>query len=205
MELLGAEWPLLLRQALLFVHLLAFAVAISTVLRTDLALLRGSATAARQLDRAARLLALLLALLWFSGLLLVALDMAALGPDWVLSDKLAAKLLVVLALTLNGAALHALVLPALGRALALPALGRQGAAAGLAAIGPLPLLLGAVSTTSWLYAGFIGVSRVMAPVLDLREYLLLYGAALLLAAVAVLVGLRPVAAVCAAGRGAEEL
>lgn len=185
--MLSDDGLLMLRQALLFGHLLAFAMAISTVLRTDLALWRARGVDAAHIDAAASLLKPVLIALWASGLALVACDAGAVGAGWRVSDKLAAKLLVVLALTLNGVALHTL---------ALPALRRHGSTHG---IGWLPLLLGATSTASWLFASFVGVSRVLAPLLDLREYLLLYAAALALALAVTALAVRPHLAARASG------
>jgi hypothetical protein len=48
---------------------------------------------------------------------------------------------------------------------------RVAVAAGLASI------LGAVSTSSWLYASFVGVARHIAPHFDLTTFLALYGVA----------------------------
>ena len=170
---------LLARQGLLFAHLLAFALAISAVLRTDLALLRAGGIELRRIEAAARLLSRALAALWASGLLLVLCDAAAAGAAWAFSDKLQAKLIVVLALSANGAALHRWVLPPLRRS-------------GVALVQPFaPVLIGAFSTASWLYASFVGVSRVLAPVLSLADYLLLYGAALAAALAVALAYVRP--------------
>jgi hypothetical protein len=176
---------LLARQALLFAHLMAFAIAISVVLRTDLALLRAGGIEMRRIDAAARELARTLAVLWISGLLLVLCDAMQTGAQWVFSDKLQAKLWVVAVLSANGVALHRWVLPRV----------RRPAPAGTPASAPAAtfaaLLVGAVSTTSWLYASFVGVSRVIAPLLSLADYLLLYGAALAAALVLALTCVRP--------------
>jgi hypothetical protein len=36
--------------------------------------------------------------------------------------------------------------------------------------------LGAISTVSWLYASFIGVSRLIAPLMSFTKFIALYGA-----------------------------
>lgn len=99
------------------------------------------------------------------------------------SPKAAAKLLVVVALTTNGLALHALVFPMLrgsrGR-------DRTGAT--------VPVILGAFSTASWLYASFIGASRLIAPSMSLAGYMALYGVLLVGAIACALVFVRPMVA-----------
>jgi hypothetical protein len=156
-----------LRQSVLFVHLLAFAVALGAVLREDAELLARRRVDVRRLARAARTLTVALAVLWASGLALIGLDIGFDPRAIAAAPKLAAKLVVVAILTANGVALHAL---------AFPMLTRRGTRLAL------PLLLGAVSTASWLYASFVGASRLVAPWLSFADYMALY--ALLLAAAA---------------------
>jgi hypothetical protein len=158
-----------LRQATLFVHVLAFALALSAVWRADLALLRSRHVDFARLQGSARGLVWTLAVLWASGLLLIGLqvgsDIAALWAN----PKLVAKLLVVSALTVNGLALHALAWPALHR--------RSGVQPLVSTVSNLPLtpvVLGAISSASWLAATFIGVSRLVAPTLQLVDFLVLY-------------------------------
>lgn len=163
-----------LRQALLFVHALSFGIAIAAVLREDLAVLRSRAIDRHRLARTAQLMARALAVLWVTGLALVALelggDLAALAGR----PKLVAKIAVVTALTLNGVLLHRVAFPLLQR--------RRPLA-------PSQLLLcsalGVFSTTSWLYAAFVGLSRPVAASMRLADYLSLYGLLLLAAATAV--------------------
>ncbi len=167
----------LLRQALLFAHTLAFAVALGAVLREDLALLSARKVALPRLRAVARLLTRALIALWLTGLGLVVADIGFDAAAIAASPKLTAKLLVVSALTLNGLALHRLAFPALQRA--------------GGALPVLPVLLGAISTASWVVATFIGVSRLVAAQLDLGDYLLLYGLALLTAVAVALWLVRP--------------
>jgi hypothetical protein len=98
-----------------------------------------------------RRIALVLAGLWLSGLAIVAID---LGGDWAQiaeRPKLLAKLLCVLALTANAFVLRFYALPR------------------IAALQPMPpaelrllAVSGAISTTGWLLAAFIGLARPMA-------------------------------------------
>ena len=74
------------------------------------------------------------------------------------------------ALTLNGIVLHRVAFPLItGKAQ------NRNRAATIAAI------LGAVSTTSWLYASFVAVSRIVASYFSLLDFVLLYLLALAIA------------------------
>ncbi len=110
------SWELVLRQGVLFAHLVAFAIAISAVLREDWMLISTRRIAWHRLLATARALTISLIALWATGAALVALDVglsfAAIGAN----AKLTAKLLVVLALTVNGFALHAIAFPMIRRA-----------------------------------------------------------------------------------------
>lgn len=156
----------LARQGLLFVHLVAFAIALSTVLREDLAIIKAREVDMRRLAATARALTQALAILWATGLSLVALDVGLNLHALIASPKLAAKVFVVSALTVNGLALHTLAFPLLSR----PAPSRVAAF--------VPAVLGAISTASWLFASFVGVSRVIAPSLTFSDFMALYGASL---------------------------
>lgn len=158
---------ILVRQAALYAHLVAFAIAFGAVLREDAALLAQRRLDLRRLARTARTLTVALFVLWLSGLALIALD-SGLDPRAIAATpKLAAKFVVVSALTANGFALHALAFPRLGR--------HDGQLA-------LPLLLGAVSGASWLHASFIGASRLVSPWLSFADYMASYALLLALAA-----------------------
>ena len=158
-----------LHQGVLFLHLAAFAIAFSAVLREDLFLLRARAIDPYRLALTARTLTAALTVLWLTGLGLMAFDIG-LDPHALLaSPKASAKVVVVAALTANGIALHALAFPIL----------RGGAGAPDRAVdradATVPVILGAVSTASWLQASFIGVSRLVAPAMSFSDYMALYG------------------------------
>lgn len=170
----------LFRQGVLFAHAVAFAIALSAVLREDLALLMGHGIRPRRLVATARTVTVALAALWLTGLTLmicsVGLDAQALAA----SPKLAAKLVVVSVLTANGLALHTLALPILCKR-------RTQGRFGLT----LPAVLGAISTVSWLYACFVGVARMIAPAVGFAGFLALYAALLCGAVTVSLVVVRP--------------
>jgi hypothetical protein len=160
------RWSLL-NQGVLFAHLIAFAVALSAVLREDLRLLRTRRVELPRLARTARTVSAALAVLWVTGLALVAFSIAA-GPlPWQPSAKLEAKFVVVSVLTLNGGALHAI---------AFPRLARNGAVIDRRLW--LPAVLGAVSSASWLVASFIGAARLVSAWLSFTGFMLLYGVAI---------------------------
>ena len=153
-------WELVLRQGVLFAHLVAFAIAISTVLREDWMLISTRRIAWHRLLATARALTISLVALWATGGALVALDVGLSFAAFGANAKLTAKLLVVLALTVNGFALHAIAFPMIGRA------HRTGRKLPLT-----PFLLGAISTASWLYASFVGVARLIAPSMTVSGFM----------------------------------
>jgi hypothetical protein len=162
------DFVTLAKQAALYLHVIAFAVAIAEVFRGDLRLLRQRRIDPLALARTARLVSYALLVLWASGLILIYID-TGFDPAAILSKpKLVAKLIVVAALSANGALLHTAAFPLLenGR--------RTPYRAALVCS-----LLGSISTVSWLYAAFLGVGRVIAPAMTLELFLALYGVALL--------------------------
>jgi hypothetical protein len=169
-----------IHQGVLFAHLLTFAVALATVLREDLALLRARRIDQPRLARTARTLTAALAVLWLTGIALVTFHVGLHPRAFWADPKTAAKLLVVSALTLNGFALHTLAFPRLRVE------GEQDAAGAT-----LPVVLGAISTASWLYASFVGASRLVAPAMSLADFMALYGGVLAGAVAGALVFIRP--------------
>ena len=170
----------LLRQGVLFAHTLAFAIALSAVLREDIACFRARCFEAERLDESARTVAYALGVLWATGMALVAFDVGLDGWAHAASPKLVAKLVVVLALTANGLALHRLAFPRLRRQ-------RMTDRSQLF----VPVALGAISTASWLYASFIGVSRWVAPLMSFVDFMALYGLVLVVAIAVGLLFIRP--------------
>jgi hypothetical protein len=156
------------RQALLYGHIIAFAVALATILKEDVRLLRAQRIDSASLLTTAKLVKWLLLALWVTGVPMVMMDI---GTDVSLllgKPRLLAKLIVVGALTLNGILLHLVAFPMVTGKPQNP-----NKAATIAAT------LGAVSTTSWLYASFVAVSRIVA--LSLHDFVMLYLLALAIA------------------------
>jgi hypothetical protein len=55
----------------------------------------------------------------------------------------------------------------------------------------VPVVLGAISTASWLYATFLGVARLIAPSMSFTAFIALYGVALTVGIAVALVYVRP--------------
>ena len=161
----------LARQALLYGHIIAFALALATVLKEDVRLLRAKRIDSASLLASANLVKWLLLALWVTGVPMVMMDI---GTDVSLllgKPKLVAKLIVVGALTLNGILLHLVAFPMVTSNPKNP-----NKVATIAAI------LGAVSTTSWLYGSFVGAARFVAPYFSVYDFVIWY---LLVLAIAV--------------------
>jgi hypothetical protein len=154
-----------LRLMLLYVHLIAFAVTVSAILLEDFWLVtRGfHAEHLARLQATAQFVLPGLLVLILTGIGMCALDF---GTDWsalATRPKLLAKFSVVGLLVANGVLLHHLAFPALQRGTAKP---RRMAI--------LLCLLGAVSSVSWLYAGFLGIARPLAGRLQWHEFMTIY-------------------------------
>src|SRR5215471_6156606 len=146
------EITVIARQALLYGHIIAFALAIATILKEDVQLLREKRIDSASLLATAKLVRWLLLALWVTGVPMVMMDI---GTDLSLligKPKLLAKLIVVGALTLNGIFLHLVAFPMV-----------TGNPKNPNKVANIAVILGAVSTTSWLYASFVGAARLVAP------------------------------------------
>jgi hypothetical protein len=171
------EITVIARQALLYGHIIAFALAVATILKEDVHLLRAKRIDSTSLLATAKLVRWLLLTLWVTGVSMLMMDF---GTDVSLllgKPKLLAKLIVVGALTLNGILLHFVAFPMVTGKPRNP-----NKAATIAAT------LGAVSTASWLYASFVAVARIVAPYFPLHYFVMFYLLALAIAvSIAILV------------------
>ncbi len=146
---------MLLKNLLVVTHLIAMAVAVGRMLEFDLYFLRSAhqplnSAMRRALRHTQRTMTLTLAVLWVSGIALVAMA-AAQQPQVLQNEKLWVKVLTVVCLTLNGFVLHRVAFPLLTgeRAfLDLPARQRLGLT-----------LCAVMSSVSWLYVSFLGIAR----------------------------------------------
>ena len=157
------EISVLACQALLFGHIIAFALALATILKEDVRLLRAKLIDSASLLASAKLVKWLLLALWVTGVPMVMMDI---GTDVSLllgKPKLLAKVIVVGALTLNGILLHRVAFPMI-----------TGNPKNPNKVATIAVTLGAVSTTSWLYASFLGVARLVTPYFSLYDFVILY-------------------------------
>ena len=164
------EITIIARQALLYGHIIVFALALATIIKEDAHLLRAVRIDSASLHATAKLVKWLLLALWVTGVPMVMMDI---GTDVSLllgKPRLLTKLIVVGTLTLNGILLHFVAFPMVTGKPQNP-----NKAATIAAT------LGAVSTTSWLYASFVAVSRIVAPYFSLHDFVMLYLSALTIA------------------------
>ena len=164
------EITVIARQVLLYGHIIAFALAVATTIKEDVNLLRAKRIDSASLYATAKLVQWLLLALWVTGVPMVMMDI---GTDVSLllgKPRLLAKLIVVGALTLNGILLHLVALPMV-----------TGKPQNPNKAATIVATLGAVSATSWLYASFVAVARIVAPYFSLYDFVMLYLLALALA------------------------
>ena len=150
------------RLVLLFAHLLFCALAIAQVLKTDLAIAFGHFSR-DSLQRDARDVTRVLVLLWISGLAIIYLDTGFDLAVLASKPKLLLKLMCVLVLTANGIVLHNLSFPVMLNTGPL----RWPESVLLAATG-------ALSTSHWLMAAFIGIAKPLGKI-PLAQMLPIYG------------------------------
>lgn len=135
------------RLSLVYVHLLSCAFALVLVLGADWRVATGSFTI-DLLRRTAHWTTFVLAALWLTGLALVYLDTGMDPEVLVTMPKLLLKLITVTMLTANGVVLHFISFPLIART------GRLTLLQSLALA-----ITGALSTSHWLLAAFVGVAR----------------------------------------------
>ena len=139
-----------IRLFLVYVHLIVCALALGLVLRTDWRFLTRELTAT-ELEDTARWVTWALLLTWLTGLALLYRD-TGLSPIVLASQpKLMLKLVCVLMLTLNGMVLHTISFPMIIDN------NRLGLIQSV-----IVAMTGAFSTSHWLLAAFVGVSRPLA-------------------------------------------
>ncbi len=140
-------------------HILALALGLGAALLADWIVLRKlvfglvSRRAAGQLVDLSHAVCVGLVLIWITGALLVT-DNALDVPVSVMNQKLWAKLVIVVILTLNALLLHRIVLPMVAS--------RVGQPLFETIFNRLPMvstLLGAASAVSWTFAAYLGVAR----------------------------------------------
>jgi uncharacterized membrane protein len=155
---------------LVFLHLLATCIAVGILLIQDIALIR---THGRPLSKpeiaelqlsASRVCHALIAL-WITGLAIV-LNGYLGHPDYVLNEKLWAKITVVLILTLNGVFLHYYAFPRITTGEGINNLKLTEKT--------LVALSGSVSSVSWLFACYLGIAKTWSFSASYESMMLIY-------------------------------
>lgn len=170
----------MLKTLIVYAHLLATAFALVELLRFDFRILRKlhqplDANDRQRLQVARVTINYALGVLWLTGIGLVVLNALA-DPDATLAnEKLWMKIVAVMLLTLNGILVHRLavrwIVP--GQMIhQMPTAQQQ-----------LLLVMGTISTVSWLFAAFLGIARIWNNSVRIEELLVLYGALLIAAMV----------------------
>ena len=115
-----------------------------------------------ELHRLASKITYLLAILWITGIGLLAIK-PDLDLDLIFANsKLAAKITVVSVLTINGLLLHLFIFPSFSS----PQKAKR--------IVMASCILTAISTTSWISAALVGAARAIAPIMSYQHYMNIY-------------------------------
>ena len=165
------------RMAVILAHILAVITAGAAIAFGDYAIFGGQQINIALLHKAGRVVIVALGMLWLTGLIIIWLDTRFEWAVLITQPKLMAKLTVVSLLSLNGIALHHL---AFKRLQALQNQPMQST--------KLPVILGAISVVTWLYAIFLGLAKPVTPILGYAGFMGLY-LALLAAGIATAVWL----------------
>lgn len=149
------------RTILIFIHLIVFAFAITTLYKSDIELLfrRPSAEEIKEMGNH---MAIYLLILWITGLGVIYID-TNFGLDKILSaQKLLTKLSCVIILTLNAFVIHFVVF----KKLAKKTLDQADM--------KIMSISGAVSSASWTFAGFLGIARPLVKHMNLAAFMSFY-------------------------------
>jgi len=145
-----------MKTLIVYAHLIAACIALGVTFVQDLALARSKGAALTpqaiaELKKAAEIVVMALIVLWVSGAGLVTMGYLDDPAQYLLNQKLWAKVAVVALLTLNGIVLHHYSFP------------RVTSSGGITSLSyteqTLVALTGALSSVSWLFACFLGIAR----------------------------------------------
>lgn len=170
-----------MKTLVVYAHLLAACVSIGILLMQDLALAKSrgkalSASAIKDLTKSAEIMFVALVVLWITGLALVLLGYLENPQQYLMNEKLWAKFTVVSVLTLNGIVLHYF---------SFPRVTSQRGLLGLPTVEQiLVTITGAISSTSWLFACYLGIARPWNYTVDYNFVMFIY-AGLLIGAIIV--------------------
>ena len=169
-----------MKTLLVYAHLLAACVSVGILLIQDSALAKSrgkplTVSAIKELTKSAEVMFVALIVLWITGLALVLLGYLENPQQYLMNEKLWAKFTVVSVLTLNGIALHYFSFP------------RVTSRRGLLGLSTfeqiLVTLTGAISSTSWLFACYLGIARPWNYTVDYSYVMFIYAGLLIAAAI----------------------
>ena len=153
----------IVRMLAIYLHVLALAIGAVAVAFGDFAIFARDRIDMNMLGKAASVATIALLVLWITGLAVIGMDTGFDTELLATKPKLLAKLSVVTVLTINSLGLHLIAFPRM----ATPQADPQQAAL-------MPVIFGAISATSWLYAAFVGVSKPVAAMLGYAGYMGLF-------------------------------
>lgn len=172
----------MIKTLLVYAHLIAACLAIGILLMQDIALAKwqgramdGDAIA--NLQRNSGIVSVALAVLWATGLVIVAIGYID-NPAYLMNQKLWAKFSVVSILTINGLFLHFYSFPRL--------VSPQGFLGSSTGEQVFILVTAVVSLVSWLYSCYLGIARPWNNVASYTYVMTIYAG---IFAIALLVGL----------------
>ena len=167
----------MLKSIFVYVHLLLTCLTLGMVIYTDWCLFRErkefiSGFVRHLLQEMRSFFVYALAGLWITGIALVAMGYINEGMVYLQDEKLQAKIVVIVILTLNAVALHKTVFPILDQTDSFGRLPLQHKI--------LLLTLGSISSGSWSFAAYLGIARFMSYTFSIGSVLLIYATWLLL-------------------------
>lgn len=146
----------MLKTLIIFLHLLSAAFALVSLIKFDLKMLLNLNTPlgkqdVRTLKKTKNMVSNALWLLWITGIIIVTMGYMGEPAKYLLNEKLWVKVIAVVVLTINGIVLHYYAFPKLkvGATFLNFSTGKQFCI----------ITLAAISSTSWLYASFLGMAR----------------------------------------------
>lgn len=142
----------IIRSLLVFAHLIVFSIAIVLVITTDYSIVKYGVELPTFHVRI-RCVLTLFALLWITGLIMLFIDTGFHAETIISNSKLLIKIVCVFVMTFNGMLLHMVGLKLLAHE---DSMSRKQAI--------ILCIIGAISTTNWFLAGFIGSNNMLAQV-----------------------------------------
>jgi hypothetical protein len=171
---------LIVQQFFLFTHVLFFVYAFYIISRSDYKIFILKEIDVEELKSDSKIVMILLAGLLVTGVGLVYITSGFDLQKISANPKVSAKIIVVLVMCLNALVLHLFSIPLLES--------RNNASGYYASI---ISITGAISAVSWIYAAFVGLSRVVLPIMSFDGYIFLYEIFMIFGIVVALVTVRP--------------